>query len=385
MKSRLLSRLDDAIAAARDPIQGACLGAERAALLARMGRFDEAAGEIGALRARAAGAPSPALAVWLCLADGMVEHFRHGSPAARDRIQRAYALAAAARLRPLIALSAAWLAHTDYACGDRTGLARHVAEALQEAQPDHHAARARASLVAAQGYHWAGRADRAQAWYRRAHEHATAEGDDTTIGALLKHRAWISGDQARMASIFGAEPLAVDDAALRNAQLGAESAEHFERHAGHAACSSPRRCLRVQLLVAQARYGEALGALQQELAASADEGEGGEQPSLHADLAWCLSHLGRADEALTHARRADAWLLKGGEAQVGGDAQASAAVHGRLRQAYTALGCADKAAVHAERAQVQLDAWRSEQARLAALLDSALRQVTDTPRVAARV
>ena len=51
----------------------------------------------------------PALAVWLCLADGMVEHFRNQSAIARDRIQRAYALAGAARLRPLIALSAAWL------------------------------------------------------------------------------------------------------------------------------------------------------------------------------------------------------------------------------------------------------------------------------------
>src|SRR5262245_26004516 len=125
-KSRLLTRLDAAIASARDPMQAACASAERAALLARLGRVDEAVNELAKLRAQPASAHSPALAVWLCLADGMVEHFRNQSPLARDRIHRAYALAVAARLRPLIALSAAWLAHTDYVNNDLPGLARHV-------------------------------------------------------------------------------------------------------------------------------------------------------------------------------------------------------------------------------------------------------------------
>ena len=33
-------------------------------------------------------AQSPALAVWLCLAEGMLEHFRNQSATARDRIRR---------------------------------------------------------------------------------------------------------------------------------------------------------------------------------------------------------------------------------------------------------------------------------------------------------
>ena len=76
MKSRLLARLDASIASARDPTEAACLSAERASLLARLGRFDEAADALATLRAGSASAQSPALAVWLCLADGMLEPLR---------------------------------------------------------------------------------------------------------------------------------------------------------------------------------------------------------------------------------------------------------------------------------------------------------------------
>ena len=47
---------------------------EFAALLARLGRFDEAQSELAALRSKPVLAHSAALAVWLCLADGMLEH-----------------------------------------------------------------------------------------------------------------------------------------------------------------------------------------------------------------------------------------------------------------------------------------------------------------------
>jgi tetratricopeptide (TPR) repeat protein len=368
-KSRLLARLDAAIASARDPMQAACLSAERAALLARLGRFDEAVTELAGLRTSFTSTRSPSLAVWLCLADGMVEHFRNQSPAARDRIHRAYALAVAARLRPLIALSAAWLAHTDYVYDDLPGLARHVAEALREAEPGHHAARARAALVAAQGYHWGGRADLAQAWYRRAHEHATAEGDDTLLSALLKNRAWISGNQARMASIFGPELFPMDATALRHALMSAESSEHFDARLGHTALRSLGPLMRAQLLVAQGRYDEALAPLQQHLAVSRQEGGDYTRPVLEADIAWCLVNLGQSEAALASARDAEASFVPDCEEED------RAAAHGRLRQVYAALQMEPQAQRHAEEAHAQLQALRAEQARLVALLDSALEHV----------
>ena len=379
VKSRLLLRLDASLAASRDALEAACLGAERAALLARMGCAEEAAAALAQLRSRGTATHSPALGVWMCLADGMVELGRH-PPAARDRIQRAYALASAARVRPLIALSAAWLAHTDGVCEEFAGMARHAAEALQEAQPDDHAARARASLVVAQGYHWGARLERAQPWYRRAHEHATAEGDDTTLGALLKHRAWIAGRQARMASIFGAELLPADAMALRQAQMSLESSEHFDAHAGHTASRALALVMRAQLLAAQERFEEALGPLRRHLDAPPDGAPAVPPAVLQADIAWCELHLGRRDEAIASARAAEAGLPSDGAS-----AEDRAAAHGRLRQVFAALQCEADAAVHAACAQAQRAGLGEAQARVVQLLDAAVRQVADAPRTPARV
>jgi hypothetical protein len=149
VNSRALQRLDAAIAAAGDPASAACLRAERAGLLARMGDIDGARAVLGELRAQHERVPQPSLAAWLSLIDGLVDHFDAVGGQARARIARAHALAAAARDRPLLALSAAWLAFMDYVNGDLPGVARHVTEALQEAAADHHAARSRACVVVA--------------------------------------------------------------------------------------------------------------------------------------------------------------------------------------------------------------------------------------------
>ena len=200
LRSRALARLDAAIAAARGPVEEACLMAERAGLLARLGHVEEVREILADVRQRQARLVHPALSAWLALAEGLAEHYRDQSALARDRIRRAYALASASRDRPLIAISAAWHAHTDYIYGDLPAMARHVAESLQEAADDHHAARARACLVAAQSYHWGAQPDRATPWYQRAREHAVADGDESTLSSLMINRAWIGGNQARMAS-----------------------------------------------------------------------------------------------------------------------------------------------------------------------------------------
>jgi hypothetical protein len=367
-KSRLLARLDAAIPGA-GPMEAACLQAERAGLLARLGRFNEAADAIAQLRARHPTSQSPALTVWMCLAEGMLDHYRSQAATARDRIHRAYALSAAARLRPLIALSAAWLAHMDYVYDDLPGLARHVAEAWQEAEPEHHAARGRAALVAAQAYHWGGRLDRARPWYQRAHEHATAEGDDSTLSALLKNRAWISGNQARMASIFGDELHPSDATAIRQAQLSAESSEHFDAHVGRMSLRSLGPVMRAQLVLAQGQYAEALPALESHLAQALREGSDYTMPVLHSDIAWCHIHLGRPDKALASARAAEASFMPDCEEED------RAAAHGRLRQVFAALKLDAEANAHAEQASAQLKTLREEQARLVSLLDAALKQV----------
>ena len=58
-RSRLLARLDAAIAAAANPIEAQCLRAERAGLLARQGQLEAAQAVIDELKTQLAWQPTP--------------------------------------------------------------------------------------------------------------------------------------------------------------------------------------------------------------------------------------------------------------------------------------------------------------------------------------
>ena len=131
MKSRLLSRLDADIAAVTQPLAADCLRCERAAYLARLGDLDQATRELAAVQQRHRAHPQAAISAWLSLADALVSHYTDMGPLARDKMKRAYAMSAAAGMKPLQALSAAWLAHLDYLRMDAPAMARHAAEALK--------------------------------------------------------------------------------------------------------------------------------------------------------------------------------------------------------------------------------------------------------------
>jgi len=368
-KLRALAALDAAIAQSKDPMQAACLRAERAGLLARMGAFEQASSELDALRRQHEKNQSPALGAWLSLADGMIALYRDQGLAARDRVQRAYALSTAARARPLIALSAAWKAHIAYAYNDYAGIARFAAEALQEAAPEQHDARARACLTIAQSYHWAGRLDLAQPWYQRAHEHALADGDTSTVAHLLSSRAWLAGMHVCMAPILDVEPLSAGGDTLRQALMAAESSDHFDDHVGKASLRSMARITRARLVLAQGEHAEALKLLEACLPGAQADGMDYFKPVLHAEMAWCRFKLGRSDEALAEAKAAEASFI----ADCEGEDRACA--HGRLAQLYAALGMDAEARPHTQQAMELLKTLRQHRAQLIELLDGALKQV----------
>ena len=225
--SRLLSQLDARITATSDPFAADCLRAERACYLARQGHFNEVNAVLLDLRRRYELSPHAAISSWLNMAEGLLSHFSNMGSLARDKFRRAFAMSAAAGLRPLHALSAAWLANMDYHQEDIVSMVRHVAQSLQLADGAHHSARSRANLVVAHAYHLAGRLDLALPWYACARRHASAEGDDATIGALMHNMTWLRAANARQAMFTG-----VGNAYSRageHALIGAESTWNFEQ------------------------------------------------------------------------------------------------------------------------------------------------------------
>jgi hypothetical protein len=368
-RSRLLARLEAAIATAPNPIESRCLRAERAALLARQGQLEAARTAIDELTTQLAWQPNPALRAWLALAEGLLGYYSALGRGAQAAIEQAYLLARGSpALIRLHALAAAWLANMAFVNDDMPRMAALVREALDAAPPEQHGARARAALVVGYAYHFAAANARAQPWYEASRRHAIADGDETHLSALMHNQAWMRASQARLALFFDAgNGRGAEQAdAVAHALMGAESIGHYDAGVGTASLGSLVPMLRAQVLTAQGRWRDALDLFDMHFDAALGEGLQRLAPGLLADRAWCEWHSGQPRKATALAAAAEQALLQPCDtddramasarlAQVRealGDAVAAQRLHGDSRALYAA---------HCEQGQ-----------RLVALLDAAL-------------
>ncbi len=352
--SKLLARLDAALAATRDPIRTACLRAERAGYRARQGHFDRARSELDALRLQFAMWPQPEVSIWLCLLEGWIAYYENLDHSALDRMKRARALSAAARLENLQAISAAWLAHLHYAYNEFEQAARMVDEALALAPADERAARARASLVVAEACHYAGRFDLAQPWYVEARTHARADDDVQTLSAVNYNLAALQASQVMKAAVFGGDAQAL----IRHAAASVESAGNFDEWIGTLSLGSLVPLLRASIACARGDHEHALALYGDDFHSTAEQGQTRVLPALFADRAWCRCRTGdfagaRADVAQAE-QRIDRSI----------DSDDRALAHGRLAQVLGVLGDSAASQAHARRAQDALAQHKLDQARV---------------------
>lgn len=363
MKSRLLSSLDAAIAAAPQPVQADCLRAERAGLLARQGQLAEARTVISALQAQYALKSNAAVSGWVALAEGLLSHFSDLNRAAHDKIRRAYALSGVARDTRLQSLASAWLAHMDYAAYDLEPMAHHVAETLQLADADHHGARARACLVAALAYHFGNRFESAQPWYAKARLHANAEGDEAMLSAIMYNMAGLLTDQARQLALTGAHDAA---SMARRAMLSLESTSNFDALIGTGSLDALVPLNRARICSLQGQWAEAVTLYETHFSDGLLQGLDRMRAWLGADLAWCRLQLGQTEQALKDALAAEVAVAHDRDV----DDRASA--HSRLAQIFTQLGQTEAAARHGEQASVDWRAHERDQAQAVAVMDKVL-------------
>jgi hypothetical protein len=368
MAARLQQKLEQAIAAARDEGAAACLRAELAMLRSRMGHADEAQAELDALTQMQARELRPTLAAWLALARAVVGYYGHRNELSCQPLARAQALAVAARVRPVQVLAAAWLAHMHYVGQDREPMVRAAIQVLQEAAPDHHAARSRVSLVIAQSFHYGGRLDQAQHWYRRAHEHASAEGDVATLAALMHNRAWIDVCLARLGRLYGAECSGRMISSLRETLLSAESMLHLNAHMQYGTDDGLVQMLKAVLMVLTDQPAAALELYRRYLDAAIRDGMQQNASTLVAERGWCQWQLGDAAAAAADADTALA-TLQGDEHA---DQEESAATLAWVALLREAQGRADEALALREQGRQHYQAYRAFRLENLALLEREL-------------
>lgn len=367
MKSRLMIRLEASILAAKSqPLKADCLRAERAALLARQGQLGEARTVLSTLHTRYSGQAYPAVSAWLQLAESLLGYYSDLSRTSRDKMKRALAQSTSAREMRLQALSAAWLAHMDYANHDFDALARHLAQAFQFASPDHHDALARASLVAAQTYHFGGAFDRAQPWYAKARQHAHADGDEALLSAVMHNLSGLWLNHSRQAALCGRR----DEATIRRATMGIESTGNFDALVGSASLTALVPLMRAQICSLQGHWADAVALYEAHFSDGLLQGLDRMRAWLGADLAWCRYQAGQTEQALKDAAAAEIAVAHDH------DVDDRAAAHSRLAELLSLAGLAEASARHAERAAADWHTHERDQAHAVALMDKLLVNVT---------
>jgi hypothetical protein len=386
MLARLRQRLESAIPRATSRVVAGRLRGELAGLLARHGELDRARDEIAKLRAEFRFEPDAGVTAWVSLAEGLLDYYEDLDTGCRDRLQRAYSLASAAQMRPLQALSTAWLALLDYVQHDVDSMAQRLRHAFDLSTPDDHGVRARAGLVAAQGYHWSGHMERAQPWYDSARQHALADGDEAMMSAVLYNRYAIQMNLQREAEAqrvvdVGTQPTAETLAKLASDALrGAESTERFDQMVGATSLHVLHPLMRAQLLTIQGQFDEARGLFAQHYEVGLQQGMKSKAALLLADRAWCEVRCGEVGKGLGLAHEAEAGLA------ALGDADDDAAARCRLVQVYEACGSADDKDRAIELREVAARHWRahiSQQSRWIERLDLALGSGGPPPLVTA--
>ena len=365
--SPMLARLDAALAASVHPIDAACARAERAGFLARQGFFDQANADLAILRAEFAQRPAALVTVWVCIVEAWIEQNSGRLAASRDKLLRAQALSAAAKLKPLQALSAAWLAHISFVQDDIDDMAKYLALALDLVAPDHHVAMARASLVAASAYNFANRLDLAQPWYTRAREHAQAESDDAALGVITFTIAGHRCNHALRATIFGSS---VDTEEARRAEAWVAASFNFDQWVGTVYQDAYVQMLRATVYSAQGQHAKALAVYVAHLDDADRQGLAYMRATHLADQAWCRFHTGDVAGARSDAE-ASVVLIDPGM-----NVEDIAVAHGRLGQVFEALGDVDASLHHRQLAREHWSRHLEMQRAVIELLDRALKSAS---------
>jgi tetratricopeptide (TPR) repeat protein len=360
MSTRLLERIDQALAAAGDAATRARLLQDRAVALTRLGRNDESHEALAAARSE----PQQTLPAWLGLRFDYVaaiqtyfaRRFAEATAQMRDALERARELGNVALVGECESALAIFLQRE----GDVRGAARHARAVLAGAEATAES-RYRAALALGSLLQDANELDEAARLFAQARAAVDEMGDDVAMASLLHRTACLQAAQVRQAAARGTP----DATALRRAIGGLQTSIEFAARAGEAPARVLDELMLAEMFMLQQRYAEALALYEANLERAERDGRLVEVTVALSDRALCLLRTGHAEAALAAARAAQVRLDDATPAEI------RAIVHGNLATVLGELGDAGQAREHAALARIAWDATAHEQREARRLLAEA--------------
>lgn len=298
MESILLTELDKRIRASSDSVSWARDMCRAASHYARQGQPEVALKWLDSVKRHFGKRIDPEVACWLMLAEGLVHYYKLEWTVAYDLFRGAYGAALAFQVEVARPTCAAWMAFAEFNDGRFDPMIRFLEEALLAAPKDDHQARARACLVLADSYHFAGNFAAARPWYDRARGHGSAEGDGSTISSLMHNMAAFRTNNVRLADAFNSSSL--EEA--KQASMEAASAYSYARAVGLSVWSRDNApLLQAQAIAVQGRYDDALRLLS---VVDSSRLPSRDRAILAVERAWCLVQLDHFDHAAEFATEA---------------------------------------------------------------------------------
>lgn len=293
MKSRYLSRLDSQIVMAEDRFEERCILAERAAYLARLGEIKASREQLVEILGKNASEPHVRVSILVNIADGLCHYYEDMSPGARDRFQRARALAIASMQYDLQSRSAALIALLEYGSHHFNKMFSYLNDATNKIEFIDKQTLCRVCMLVGQTLHLGNRFDLSAKWYQRAKALANEMFDDAAMSAILYNMASIWTVNRRNADLGG---ILTGDKS-RTAWIGASSTTNFDQMTGATGLQALTPLMQAQICSLEGRYSDALSIYYSTLPSLTLKALGGWQSWLLADMAWCNANIGNLEAA----------------------------------------------------------------------------------------
>lgn len=291
--SMLLSRLDQQISIAVDPVLAAELQVRKACYLSRTGYVDAARDILVEVRKHFGAGESARVSILIMLAEGILAYFETSTSTDSDRIARAQLIALAVKDRELSALTAAWKAHLEFEKSDYQSMLASLRLVFKLGDDSNHQALARASSVISNVCFMLGDRQRGQYWFMKCRDHALADGDQAMLDAILHNKAACGIADLRCKQCFGA----VDAAEIDLVRLEVASTTNYEMMTQTKALNQLNRVLAARVHILQGNYEKAVIEFRRIRDAGAFAKTNLSDKYVVLEMVYCLMCLGQYDAA----------------------------------------------------------------------------------------